>query len=139
MAVLRVLGLTGPQVRATVAWQATALAVVGLLFGIPLGLALGRTLWRVVAERTPVQYVPRLALLAVLVVVPLSLLIVNVLAAYPGRRAARQRISTVLGRSDDARRTAVRRIVQPCVTSTSWNSSLPPATSCSEMMPRPRA
>jgi FtsX-like permease family len=96
MAVLRVLGLTGPQVRATVAWQATALAVVGLLFGIPLGLALGRTLWRVVAERTPVQYVPPLALLAVLVVVPMSVLIVNVLAAYPGHRAARQRISTAL-------------------------------------------
>ena len=33
MAVLRVLGLTGPQVRATVAWQATALAVVGLCSG----------------------------------------------------------------------------------------------------------
>jgi hypothetical protein len=53
-------------------------------------------LWRVVAERTPVQYVPPLALLAVLLVVPVTVLIVNVLAAIPGHRAARQRISTVL-------------------------------------------
>jgi hypothetical protein len=96
IAVLRALGLTRPQVRATVAWQATTLAVVGLIFGIPLGLALARTLWRVVAERTPVVYVPPLALIAVLLVVPLSLLVANVLAAYPGQRAVRQRISTVL-------------------------------------------
>ena len=52
MAVLRALGLTHAQVRTTVAWQATTLAAVGLIFGIPLGLALARTLWRVVAERT---------------------------------------------------------------------------------------
>jgi hypothetical protein len=96
IAVLRALGLTRPQVRATVAWQATTLAIVGLVFGIPLGLALARTLWRVVAERTPVQYVPPLALIAMLLVIPLSLLTVNILAAYPGHRAVRQRISTVL-------------------------------------------
>jgi hypothetical protein len=96
IAVLRALGLTRPQVRATVAWQATTLAIVGLVFGIPLGLALARTLWRVVAERTPVQYVPPLALIAMLSVIPLSLLAVNILAAYPGHRAVRQRISTVL-------------------------------------------
>jgi FtsX-like permease family protein len=96
IAVLRALGLTSPQVRATVAWQATTLAVVGLVFGIPLGLALARTLWRVVAERTPVVYVPPLALVAVFLVVPISLLVVNLLAAYPGHRAVGQRISTVL-------------------------------------------
>jgi ABC-type lipoprotein release transport system permease subunit len=96
IAVLRALGLTRPQVRATIAWQATTLAVVGLVFGIPLGLALARTLWRVVAERTPVQYVPPLALIAVLAVIPVSLLAVNLVAAYPGHRAVRQRISTVL-------------------------------------------
>jgi FtsX-like permease family len=96
IAVLRALGLTSPQVRATVAWQATTLAIVGLLFGIPLGLALARTLWRVVAERTPVVYVPPLALVAVFLVVPVSLLVVNLLAAYPGHRAVGQRISTVL-------------------------------------------
>jgi hypothetical protein len=96
IAVLRALGLTSPQVRATVAWQATTLAIVGLVFGIPLGLALARTLWRVVAERTPVVYVPPLALVAVFLVVPISLLVVNLLAAYPGHRAVGQRISTVL-------------------------------------------
>jgi hypothetical protein len=96
MAVLRALGLTHGQVRATVAWQATTLAVVGLVFGIPLGLALARTLWRVVAERTPVQYVPPLALLALVLVVPLSVLVANVLAAFPGQRAVRQRIGAVL-------------------------------------------
>ncbi|MDX6319448.1 MAG: putative transport system permease protein [Nocardioidaceae bacterium] len=96
IAVLRALGLTSPQVRATVAWQATTLAMVGLVFGIPLGLALARTLWRVVAERTPVVYVPPLALVAVFLVVPISLVVVNLLAAYPGHRAVGQRISTVL-------------------------------------------
>jgi hypothetical protein len=96
IAVLRALGLTRPQVRATIAWQATTLAIVGLLFGIPLGLAVARTLWRVVAERTPVVYVPPLALLAVFLVVPLALLVANVLAAYPGHRAVSQRISSVL-------------------------------------------
>ncbi len=96
MAVLRVLGLTGPQVRATVAWQATTLAVGGLLFGIPLGYALGRSLWRAVAERTPVQYAPPLALLTLLLVTPISVLTVTLLAAYPGHRAVRQRLSSVL-------------------------------------------
>jgi ABC-type lipoprotein release transport system permease subunit len=96
MAVLRALGLTRPQVRATIAWQATTLAVVGLVFGIPLGLAVARTLWRVVADRTPVQYVPPLAVLALVLVVPASVVVVNLLAAYPGQRAVRQRISAVL-------------------------------------------
>ncbi|MGB9376329.1 MAG: FtsX-like permease family protein [Mycobacteriales bacterium] len=96
VAVLRALGLTRPQVRGTVAWQATTLAIVGLLFGIPLGVALARTMWRVVAERTPVQYVPPIAILVLLLVGPLSVLVVNLLAAYPGHRAVRLRIGTVL-------------------------------------------
>ncbi len=96
MAVLRALGLTRPQVRATVAWQATTLAAVGLVFGVPLGIALARTLWRVVAERTPVQYVPPLAVLVLLLVAPVAVIVANVLAAYPGHRAVRQRIGAVL-------------------------------------------
>jgi ABC-type lipoprotein release transport system permease subunit len=96
MAVLRALGLTPRQVRATVGWQATTLAFVGLIFGIPLGIALGRTVWRLVAERTPVQYVPPLAVLVLLIVAPIAVLVANVLAAYPSHRAVRQHIGAVL-------------------------------------------
>ena len=49
LAVLRALGMTRRQARAVVATQASVLAVIGLVFGVPLGLALGRTVWRVVA------------------------------------------------------------------------------------------
>ena len=46
LAVLRALGLTRRQSRLVIVTQATLLAVIGLAFGIPLGIALGRTLWR---------------------------------------------------------------------------------------------
>jgi cell division protein FtsX len=91
VAVLRALGLTRRQTRATVAWQATTLAIVGLVFGVPLGLALGRTIWRVVAERTPMLYVAPFALVAVLLVPPAAVALFNALAAWPGHLAARFR------------------------------------------------
>jgi uncharacterized BrkB/YihY/UPF0761 family membrane protein len=57
---------------------------------------LGRTLWRVVADSTPLQYVAPTAAWTLLAVVPAALLIANVLAAVPGRRAARLQISHIL-------------------------------------------
>jgi hypothetical protein len=96
VAVLRALGLTRRQARSTVVVQASLLALVGLLFGIPLGLALGRTVWRVVADNTPVFYVAPLAVLALALIAPAALLLVNLLAAWPGHRAARLRVGHVL-------------------------------------------
>lgn len=96
VAVLRAVGMTPWQARGVVITQASVLAVIGLLFGIPLGLALGRTLWRVVADSTPLLYVPPVAVVALVLIVPLALLIANLLAASPGHRAARLRISQVL-------------------------------------------
>ncbi|MGD0928137.1 MAG: hypothetical protein ABR926_23420, partial [Streptosporangiaceae bacterium] len=49
------------------------LAVVSLLFGVPLGIALGRVIWRTVAGFTPLAYHPPLALLAMLLVAPVAL------------------------------------------------------------------
>ena len=88
VAVLRALGMTRRQCRQMVVTQASVLALVGLLFGVPLGLALGRVLWRQVAESTPLAYQPPLALLALLLVTPVALLLANLLAAWPGHRAA---------------------------------------------------
>jgi ABC-type antimicrobial peptide transport system permease subunit len=96
VAVLRALGMTRSQSRWVVVTQASVLAVIGVLFGLPLGLAFGRTMWRAVAEYTPLQYVPPTSMWALLIVGPAALVVANVLATIPGRRAARMQISQVL-------------------------------------------
>jgi hypothetical protein len=96
VAVLRALGLTRWQSRGLVVTQASVLALVGLACGVPLGVALGRTLWRVVADYTPLAYSPPLAAVALLLVAPCALLVANLLAAWPGHQAARLRVASVL-------------------------------------------
>lgn len=96
LAVLRALGMTRRQCRWVVVTQATVLAVVGLIFGVPLGLALGRSVWRAVADYTPLQYAPPMAVWALALIAPAALLLSNLLAALPGHRAARLRIAHIL-------------------------------------------
>ncbi|SDU89008.1 ABC transporter permease [Jiangella alkaliphila] len=96
VAVLRALGMTRWQSRWVVVTQASLLALIGLAIGVPLGLALGRTVWRYVAETTPLLYVAPLAALALLLVVPLALVAANLLAAWPSHRAAALRVGSVL-------------------------------------------
>jgi FtsX-like permease family protein len=96
LAVLRTLGLTGRQTRLVVVTQASVLAVIGLALGIPLGLAVGRALWRVVANFTPLAYYPPLAVWALALIVPVTLLAANLLAVWPARRAARLRPGQIL-------------------------------------------
>ena len=88
--------MTRRQSRGVLVTQASVLAVAGLALGVPLGLALGRTVWRVVADYTPLQYVAPLAFWVLLLVGPASLLIANLLAAWPGQQVARLRIGHVL-------------------------------------------
>ena len=71
-------------------------AVVGLVFGIPLGIAFGRVVWRNLAESFPFVYSPPLALLATPLVIPIALLVANAVAAGPGRRASRIQPAAVL-------------------------------------------
>ena len=96
IAVLRALGVTRRESRAIVLIQAGVLAVVGLLFGVPLGLALGRTLWRSVADTTPIEYIPPIAVWALVLVAPVALLAAALLAAWPSQRAASLRVAHVL-------------------------------------------
>lgn len=96
LAVLRTLGMTRRQSRLVVATQATVIAAVGLLFGLPLGVAAGRTAWRVLADATPTLYVAPLAVLAAVLAVPGALGIANAIAALPARRAARLRVAETL-------------------------------------------
>lgn len=96
IAVLRALGLTPAQVRRTVATQAAVYAVAGLGLGIPLGIAAGRLLWRLVSEQTPFVYRPPLPALVLLLAVPITLLAVQVLALPVARLGCRARVAEVL-------------------------------------------
>jgi ABC-type antimicrobial peptide transport system permease subunit len=87
-AVLRSIGFTRRQSRVAIAWQATMLAVAGVVIGVPLGIAVGRLTWRWLADDYPIVYVPPLAVVAVVLVVPVALLIANALAAGPARSVA---------------------------------------------------
>ncbi len=96
LAVLRALGITRTQSRLVVTTQASLLAAIGLAFGVPLGIVLGRVTWRLVAHATPLFYHPPLAVIAVALVGPLALLVANLLAAWPGHRAARLHSAQIL-------------------------------------------
>ncbi|MGD0684252.1 MAG: FtsX-like permease family protein [Streptosporangiaceae bacterium] len=96
LAVLRVLGFTRQQARLVVTTQASLLALIGLIFGLPLGIAVGRAIWRTVAGFTPLAYHPPVALLALLLIAPAALLAANALAAWPQRRAARLHAGQIL-------------------------------------------
>ena len=77
LAILKTLGFTRGQVLAAVAWQATIVAGIGLLVGLPLGVALGRWAWTLFAEDLGVVPEPVTPLWPVLLVVPATLLLAN--------------------------------------------------------------
>jgi hypothetical protein len=87
-AVLRSIGFTRRQSRVAIAWQATMLTIIGVVIGVPLGIAVGRLTWRWLADDYPILYVPPLAVGAIILVVPVALLIANALAAGPARSVA---------------------------------------------------
>jgi hypothetical protein len=96
LAVLKTLGFSRRQVRATVAWHASIVGAIGLVVGIPLGLIVGRVVWHAVADELGVATDPTGPWLGIAVLVPLSLLAVNLIAALPARAAARTRPALVL-------------------------------------------
>jgi ABC-type lipoprotein release transport system permease subunit len=90
------MGMRPRQSAAVIFWQAVTVAIVGLAIGIPLGIIVGRTSWRWVADSTPLLYVAPIAVVAILVAVPAVLALANLLAAVPARRAALVRPAEVL-------------------------------------------
>jgi hypothetical protein len=96
LAVLRSIGFTRRQTRGAIAWQATLLATVGIVVGVPLGIAVGRLAWRWLADDFPIAYVPPLAALAVVVVAAAAIALANALAAGPAHVATRIRPAEAL-------------------------------------------
>jgi ABC-type lipoprotein release transport system permease subunit len=95
-AVLRALGFTRRQVMTAVASQATTVAVVALVVGLPFGVLLGRLAWRVFTNGLAVPDNPVTPTGALVVAIPAAVLVANLLAAGPGALAARLRPADAL-------------------------------------------
>jgi hypothetical protein len=93
---LKVLGFVNLQVATAVSWQATTLALVGIVVGVPLGVAVGQEVWKTFASNlgvVPVSVVP------VWLVVGLAAGVVveaNLLAIAPALAASRSRPGQLL-------------------------------------------
>ena len=90
IAILRALGFSRSQTLRTIAWQSTIYAVGALLIGIPVGVVLGRAVWRAYAANlgaVPQAVVPLTACLAVAVA---TLVLAVVLSIVPGLRVVRR-------------------------------------------------
>jgi hypothetical protein len=96
LALLKTLGFTPGQLAATVFWQATVSAAVGLVVGVPVGIALGRWLWDLFARAIYAVPEPSVPITAVVVVGVGTLVLANLVAAVPGRIAARTATAHVL-------------------------------------------
>lgn len=96
LAILKTLGFGRRQIRAAVGWQASLLVIVALLAGIPAGVAAGRWAWTALADRVGILPVPRVSIPALAMLVPAALLLANIVAALPGRSAARTQPALVL-------------------------------------------
>jgi putative ABC transport system permease protein len=89
LGVLKGLGFTRAQIGATVACHATAYALVAVVVAVPLGAAIGRWGWRLIAETLGVPPVPVVPLGVPALGAVAFLVITNLAAAYPAWRAAR--------------------------------------------------
>jgi len=89
LAVLKSLGFRRGQVRAAVVWHATALAMLAVLIGAPLGIIVGRWGWRLVADQIGVVSPPVTPLVPLVLAIAGALVVANLVAVFPGWRAAR--------------------------------------------------
>jgi ABC-type lipoprotein release transport system permease subunit len=95
-AVLRALGFTRRQVIAAVASQATTVAVVALVVGLPCGVLLGRWAWNVFTNSLAVPNEAVAPVVALVVAIPIAVLVANLMAAFPSLFAARLRPAEAL-------------------------------------------
>jgi hypothetical protein len=96
LALLKTLGFTRHQLMALVAWQSTFAVVIGTIVGVPLGIAAGRQLWTLFARSIDAVPHPTVPLLSIMFVTLGALVVANLVAALPGRSAARTSAALIL-------------------------------------------
>jgi len=96
LALLKALGFTQRQLAATVAWQSSVAAAIGIVVGLPIGILAGRWLWTLFARQIYAVPHPIVPVPSILFVAAGALVFANVVAALPGRSAARTSTAALL-------------------------------------------
>ena len=93
---LKVLGFVRRQAAFVLPWQTTTVAVVGLLFGVPLGIAAGRAGWGLFASYLGFIAVPVVVVWGLVALAAGTIVAANVIAIGPAIAAARTRPAILL-------------------------------------------
>jgi FtsX-like permease family len=96
LALVKALGFTRGQLSAVVAWQSTVSVAIGVVIGVPLGIGFGRAMWDLFAHELFAIPDPTVPLLTTGLVALGALLMANLVAAIPGRRAANTPTNLIL-------------------------------------------
>ncbi len=96
LAMHKALGMTRRGVRAIVLTQATTTVLVGIALGVPLGVLAARFVWRIQVDSLGLSFVVVAPLLALAAVCGAAIVIGNLCALLPARRAVRTRPAVVL-------------------------------------------
>ena len=86
LGLLKTLGFTTRQLATTIASQASVIAAIATVVGVPVGIAVGRQLWIVFARN--INAVPQPTVPASLILVAAgAIILANLVAALPTRMA----------------------------------------------------
>jgi ABC-type antimicrobial peptide transport system permease subunit len=97
LAILKMLGFVPSQVRWAVAWQATTFISVALLIGLPIGIAVGRLVWTAFAQGLGTVAEPVTPwVLKLLLTIPGTIILANLIAAIPAVIAGRMKPAPAL-------------------------------------------
>jgi ABC-type lipoprotein release transport system permease subunit len=96
LALLKTLGFTQLQLAATVAWQSTVAVGIGTVVGVPVGIVVGRTLWDLFAHNIHAVPAPSVPVLSIVLIALSAIVLANIVAAIPGRIAARTPTALIL-------------------------------------------
>ncbi len=96
LALLKTLGFTQRQLIAAITWQASVAAVIGIAIGIPLGIIIGRGLWILFARNINAVPDPTVPTVTLVLIGAGAIVFAILVAAIPGRIAARTPTSLVL-------------------------------------------
>ena len=84
LALLGALGFVRRQLRATVAWQASVITMASLVIGVPVGVALGRSVWSAYASGLHAAAPAETRWVWLVLAVGASLAVANLVALLPG-------------------------------------------------------